>query len=78
MTGAGPYAALSRPDFDTCLDFAATGSYALKAYDRWQKLVLRDGLRGLRDPRAAQAIRMNLGTIVANECVKVRLRWRAL
>ena len=32
-------------DFDACLEFAATGGYALRAYDRWQRLVERDGVR---------------------------------
>ena len=74
---AGPYAALDRAAFDACLDFAATGGYALKAYDRYQRLVLRDGLWRLRDPRTAQRVRMNLGTIVGTDTLKVRLRGRA-
>ncbi|MDH3263078.1 MAG: ligase-associated DNA damage response DEXH box helicase [Paracoccaceae bacterium] len=73
---AGPYAALSREAFDACLDFAATGGYTLRAYDRYQRLVLRDGLWQLRDPRAAQRIRMNLGTITGTDTLKVRLRGR--
>ena len=72
VTRAGPYAGLTRADFDACLDFVATGGYALRAYDRWQRLVLREGLWHLRDPRAARAIRMNLGTIVAPELLSVR------
>jgi ATP-dependent Lhr-like helicase len=71
---AGPYAALARPEFDACLDFAATGGYALKAYDRWQRLKLTNGRWHLRDPRAAAVIRQNLGTIVDVETLKVRLR----
>ncbi|WP_104493354.1 ligase-associated DNA damage response DEXH box helicase [Paracoccus denitrificans] len=73
---AGPYRGLSRADFDACLDFAATGGYALRAYDRWQRLVLRAGLWQLRDPRAAKLLRMNVGTIVEAEMMKVRLRGR--
>lgn len=69
---AGPYAALTRPDFDACLEFCATGGYALRAYDRWQRLMLRDGLWTLRDPRATRDIRMNIGTITDAEMVKVR------
>ena len=69
---AGAYAGLSRAAFNDCLDFVATGGYALRAYDRWQRLVERDGLWHLRDPRAAKAIRMNIGTIVAPELLSVR------
>lgn len=75
MTSAGPYAGLSRNNFDACLEFCATGGYALRAYDRWQRLQQRpDGKWQLRDPRAAQRIRMNLGTIQDTDTLKVRLR----
>jgi ATP-dependent Lhr-like helicase len=74
VRAAGPYAGLARADFDACLDFCATGGYALRAYDRWQRLVLRDGRWQLRDPRRARAIRMNIGTIVDTETLKVRLK----
>jgi len=77
VTTAGPYAALTRDAFDACLDFCATGGYALRAYDRWQRLLRRpDGLWQLRDPRAARQIRMNLGTIMDTDTLKVRLRGR--
>ena len=72
VTTAGPYAALTRPDFDACLDFCTTGGYALRAYDRWQRLMLRNGNWTLRDPRATRDIRMNIGTITDAEMVKVR------
>jgi ATP-dependent Lhr-like helicase len=74
ITTAGPYAALTRPEFDACLDFVATGGYALKAYDRWQRLKQTGGKWHLRDPRAAALIRQNLGTIIDIETLKVRLR----
>jgi ATP-dependent Lhr-like helicase len=73
---SGPYAGLTRAAFDACLDFVATGGYALKVYDRWQRLVCRDGLWSLRDPRAAAVIRQNLGTILGTEVLPVRLRGR--
>jgi ATP-dependent Lhr-like helicase len=73
VTGAGPYAQLSRADFDACLDFCATGGYALRAYDRWKRLMQRpDRAWQLRDPRAVRAIRMNLGTIQDTDTLKVR------
>ena len=73
---AGPYAALTRPDFDACLDFVATGGYALRAYDRWQRLQEQRDQWHLRDPRAASLIRQNLGTIIGTETLKVRLKGR--
>lgn len=74
VTSAGPYAGLSRTEFDACLDFVATGGYALRAYDRWQRLKCTDGIWHLRDPRAAAQIRMNIGTIVDTEMMKVQLK----
>ncbi|MEI4261095.1 ligase-associated DNA damage response DEXH box helicase [Roseovarius sp. D0-M9] len=74
VRSAGPYAALTRAEFDDCLDFCATGGYALRAYDKWQRLVQRGGLWHLRDPRSAQIIRMNIGTIQDSDLLKVRMQ----
>ncbi|MBV2358813.1 ligase-associated DNA damage response DEXH box helicase [Thalassococcus sp. CAU 1522] len=77
MTSAGAYANLSRDQFDACLEFCATGGYALRAYDQWQRLQqLPDGRWQLRDPRAAQRIRQNIGTIQDTDTLKVRWRGR--
>ena len=74
VKSVGAYAGLSRAAFDDCLEFVATGGYALRAHDRWQRLMERNGLWQLRDPRAAQSIRMNIGTIQDTETLKVRMR----
>ena len=77
MTAAGPFVGLSRAGFDACLDFVATGGYALRAYDRWQRLKqLPDGRWHLRDPRSAARIRQNIGTIQDTDTLKVRWRGR--
>ncbi|EPX80779.1 ligase-associated DNA damage response DEXH box helicase [Litoreibacter arenae] len=76
VTTAGPYVNLSRADFDRCLDFCATGGYALRAYDRYQRIIERNGKWQLRDPRSALQIRMNIGTIIDTEMLKVRLKSR--
>ncbi|MEM6466303.1 MAG: ligase-associated DNA damage response DEXH box helicase [Pseudomonadota bacterium] len=73
---AGPYCDLSRAAFDQVLDFCATGGYALRAYDRWQRLVERDGTWQLRDPRAARSLRMNIGTILDQETLGVKIKGR--
>jgi ATP-dependent helicase Lhr and Lhr-like helicase len=78
VRGAGPYAGLGRTDFDACLDFVATGGYALRAYDRWQQLVERDGRWALRDPRRARDIRLHVGTIVEPAMLRVAARGRDL
>ncbi|MEM6896615.1 MAG: ligase-associated DNA damage response DEXH box helicase, partial [Pseudomonadota bacterium] len=75
---AGAFADLAWEEFEACLDFCATGGYALRAYDRWQRLMQRpDGRWQLRDPRATQRIRMNIGTIQDTDTLKVRLKNRA-
>ena len=76
ITSAGPYCVVTRAEFDAALDFVATGGYALRAYDRWQRLKQTGGKWHLRDPRAAALIRQNLGTIIDIETLKVRLRNR--
>lgn len=77
VTSVGAFAALDRDGFNACLEFCATGGYALRSYDRWQRLVQRpDGQWKLRDPRAARQIRMNIGTIMDTDTLKVRLRGR--
>ena len=73
---AGPYAGLTRAAFDETLDFVATGGYALRAYDKWQRLKETGGRWHLRDPRSAALIRQNLGTIIDSETLKVRLKGR--
>ncbi|MEC8575129.1 MAG: ligase-associated DNA damage response DEXH box helicase [Pseudomonadota bacterium] len=75
ITSVGAYSALSREEFDDCLAFCATGGYALRAYDQWQRLLQRpDGQWQLRNPRAARRIRMNIGTIQDADLLKVRLK----
>ena len=74
---AGSYSALSRADFDQCVDFCTTGGYALKRYDQWHRLMRQpDGLYRLRDLRSAPRIRMNAGTIQDSDTLKVRLQRR--
>jgi ATP-dependent Lhr-like helicase len=71
---AAPYAQLTRADFDAALDFVATGGYALKAYERFAKIRQgKDGRWRITHPRVAQRYRMNVGTIVEADMIKVRL-----
>ncbi len=74
---ARPYADLPRRDFDDTLEFVATGGYALQGYDRYRHLRRqKDGRWRLAHPRLAQRYRMNVGTIVEQPMVKVRLKGR--
>ncbi len=74
VISAAPYATLSWEDFEQVVDYVATGGYALRAYERFAKILRGpDGLWRVRDARVAQQYRMNVGTIVEAAKVKVRL-----
>lgn len=61
--------------WERVLQFVATGGYALKAYDRFQRIVLgRDGLWRLTHPDQAARHRLNAGIILDTEMVEVRFR----
>jgi len=82
VRSAAPYAGLSRADFDAALNFVATGGYALKSYDRFARLrQLPDqppskNMWRLAHPRLAQAYRLNVGVIVEDPMVEIRLQSR--
>jgi ATP-dependent helicase Lhr and Lhr-like helicase len=83
VTAAAPYASLSRQDFDAAVDFVATGGYALKAYERFARIRQgKDASWRITHPRVAQRYRLNVGTIVEADMVKVRLvrsrAWKAI
>jgi ATP-dependent helicase Lhr and Lhr-like helicase len=74
VRSAAPYCELTRRDFDRVLDFVATGGYALRSYERYARLrPTDDGRLRIAHPRLAQQHRMNVGTIVDSEMLKVRL-----
>ena len=74
VTSAWTYRNLTRADFDRCVEFVTNGGYALKAYERYAKLKpWGQGELRLAHPRLAQQYRLNMGTIVEEEMLKVRL-----
>jgi len=74
VRAAAPYASLARSDFDAAVDFVAAGGYALKAYERFAKIRQRqDGRWRIAHPNVGQRYRMNVGTIVEANMLKVRL-----
>jgi ATP-dependent Lhr-like helicase len=75
VRSAAPFAGLGRADFDAVVDFVATGGYALKSYDRYARLRLTpEGKYRLAHPRLAQQYRLNVGVIVEDPMVDVRLQ----
>ncbi|MCB1523760.1 MAG: ligase-associated DNA damage response DEXH box helicase, partial [Rhodoblastus sp.] len=74
ISSAAPYAGVARETFDRALAFVATGGYALKSYDRFAKIKRNiDGVWRIANARVAQAYRMNVGVIVEETKLKVRL-----
>jgi ATP-dependent Lhr-like helicase len=74
VTRAWTYRNLTREDFDAAVDYVATGGYALRSYEKYAKLKRRaDGLWRLTHPLIAQQYRLNMGTIVEAEMLKVRI-----
>ncbi len=71
---SAPYAALTRTDFDDVVDFVATGGYALKTYERFARIKQdKQGRWRVANPRVRQSYRLNVGTIVEEAMLKVRL-----
>jgi ATP-dependent Lhr-like helicase len=74
VLSAAPYSSLSRPDFDDVIDFVATGGYALKTYERFARIKQdKAGRWRVANPRVRQSYRLNVGTIVEDTMLKVRL-----
>ncbi|MEO0398747.1 MAG: ligase-associated DNA damage response DEXH box helicase [Pseudomonadota bacterium] len=74
VVSAAPYKSLDRATFDRALEFVASGGYALRAYDRYKRIVKgADGRYRIRNARVAQQFRMNAGTIVEAAAMNVRL-----
>src|SRR5258707_12471164 len=71
---AAPYSSLTRTDFDDVVDFVATGGYALKPYERFARIKQdKNGRWRVTNPRVRQSYRLNVGTIVEETMLKVRL-----
>jgi ATP-dependent helicase Lhr and Lhr-like helicase len=74
---ASPYTHLSRDEFDSVVNFVATGGYALKSYDRYAKLRRTpEGLWRIAHPRLAQAYRLNVGVIIEEPMLDIRMQAR--
>jgi ATP-dependent Lhr-like helicase len=71
---SAPYASLTRTDFDDVVDFVATGGYALKTYERFARIKQdKQGRWRVANPKVRQSYRLNIGTIVEEAMLKVKL-----
>ncbi len=70
-----PYAGIEEAAWERALNFVATGGYALKAYDKFRRIVRdKEGCWRLSHPEMAQRHRMNAGIILDAEMLDVRFR----
>ncbi len=74
---AGPYRALAWEDFEQVVDFVSTGGYALRAYDRFRRIVKgQDGLWRARNADTILRHRLNVGAILSPAVLSVRIAGR--
>ena len=75
LRSSAPYAGLKDETFAEVLNFIATGGYALKAYDRFRRLVPEgEGRWRIARPQIAAQHRLNAGVIVEQPLLTVRFR----
>ena len=75
IQSAAPYQALDVGTFSRVLGLIATGGYALRAYDKFRRLVRDpDGHWRLTHPKFAAQYRLNAGIIVDSPMLTVRFR----
>ncbi|MDJ0644016.1 MAG: ligase-associated DNA damage response DEXH box helicase [Erythrobacter sp.] len=69
------YAWVDEDAFQRVLGFVENGGYALRAYDKFKRIVRsKDGVWRLAHPNQAQRHRMNAGIIVDSEMLMVRFK----
>ncbi len=69
-----PYAWVDEAVWERVLTFVATGGYALRAYDKFKRIVRdTDGVWRLSHPEQAARHRMNAGIIIDSEMLEVRI-----
>jgi ATP-dependent helicase Lhr and Lhr-like helicase len=74
VTSALPYKELDWEAFERVLDLVATGGYALRRYDQYRRIVKNEeGRFRVAHPQVAQRYRLNIGTIIEEPLIRVRL-----
>ena len=75
IRSAAPYSGLKVETFTEILNFIATGGYALRAYDKFRRLVPEEGgIWRIAKPAVAVQHRMNAGIIVEQPLLAVRFK----
>ncbi len=71
---AGPYGKLTRPDFDSVVEYLAGGGRVLGASGRYGKIVLTEGRCRVASPQAVRQYFLNAGTITDDYQVRIVTR----
>ncbi len=74
LTQAAPYRNLTPDTFNRIMGFLVNGGYALRAYERFQRLQQNEDGLWTASPAAIKRHRMNSGTIVEYETLKIGMR----
>lgn len=72
VKGTYSYADLTREEWEWVLNFITYGGKSLKAYDKFARVQLLNGLYVVTDPKIAQFHRMAIGTISSSQSVRVK------
>jgi len=68
------YGELSREEWNWVVRFASVGGNSLGSYSEYSKIILKEGLYKVEQPRIANRHRMSIGTIVSDTLMLVKLR----
>ncbi|MFC7337828.1 ligase-associated DNA damage response DEXH box helicase [Haloferula chungangensis] len=74
ITSTHSYSTLSEAEWQWVLGFVTNGGDALHAYPQYQRIQRENGVLHFTDKRMIQLHRMNIGTIVSDTSISVRLR----
>lgn len=74
IRGTASFQNISDDEFAWCLDFITRGGSMLNTYDDFHKVVVEDGLYKVVSRRIAQRHRMNIGTIVSETLISVKVK----
>jgi len=68
------YSFLEQEEWAKVLTFITTGGYALHAYDEYKKVEVEEGVYKVLDRKIARRHRLSMGTIVAEQQLKVKMQ----
>ncbi len=74
VKGTYCFSELTEAEWQWVVRFAAVGGNSLGSYSEYSKIILKDGLYKIDQPRIANRHRMSIGTIVSDTLMLVKLR----